>query len=115
MTMQQRGMPLVTTTFEIPGHKTKQLIGMVRGVTVRSRNMFGQIGAGFQTLFGGNITLYTELCEHARQEAYEIMVRHAQEVGANAILGTRYDANEIAGGVTEVLCYGTAAIVEPTG
>lgn len=106
-------VPLVTTTFEVPGHRTKHLYGIVRGITVRSRSAIGNIGASFQTLFGGNITIYTELCEHARQEAYDIMVSHAMQIGANAILGMRYDANEIAAGVTEVLCYGTAAVIEP--
>jgi uncharacterized protein YbjQ (UPF0145 family) len=87
-------------------------LGLVRGVTVRSRSVIGTIGAGLQTLFGGNITLWTELCEHARQEAYDLMVRHAEQMGANAIIGMRYDANEVAQGATEVLAYGTAVVIE---
>ena len=105
----------VTTAFELPGCRVSRSLGLVRGVTVRSRSVIGTIGAGLQTLFGGNITLWTELCEHARQEAYDLMVRHAEQMGANAIIGMRYDATEIAPGVTEVLCYGTAVVVEPAG
>ena len=86
---------------------------MVRGITVRSRSIIGNFGASIQTLFGGNITLYTELCERAREEAFDIMVQHGAQVGANAIIGMRYDANEIAQGVTEVLAYGTAVVIEP--
>ncbi len=103
---------LVTTTFTIDGYKVVKTLGLVRGITVRSRSIIGNIGAGIQTLFGGNITIYQELCERARQEAYEIMVYHAQQIGANAIIGMRYDANEVAAGVTEVLAYGTAVVVE---
>jgi uncharacterized protein YbjQ (UPF0145 family) len=88
-------------------------IGVVRGVTVRSRNAVASIGAGIQALFGGNVTLYTSLAEQARQEAYELLVRHAEKAGANAILAMRYDANEIMEGITEVLAYGTAVVVEP--
>jgi uncharacterized protein YbjQ (UPF0145 family) len=103
----------VTTAFELPGHRTVRSLGVVRGITVRSRSVIGSVGASIQTLFGGNISLYTELCEHARHEAWQIMLHHANELGANAIIGARYDANEIAQGVTEVLAYGTAVVVEP--
>ena len=103
---------LVTTAFTLDGYKVVRQLGLVRGITVRSRSIVGNIGAGIQTLFGGNITLYQELCEKARQEAYEIMMYHAQQIGANAIIGMRYDANEVAVGVTEVLAYGTAVVVE---
>ena len=102
----------VTTAFEFPGYRVARSLGVVRGLTVRSRSVVGTIGAGLQTLFGGNITLWTELCEHARTEAYELMVRHAEQMGANAVIGMRYDANEVAQGVTEVLAYGTAVVVE---
>jgi uncharacterized protein YbjQ (UPF0145 family) len=102
----------VTTAFELPGCRVSRSMGLVRGVTVRSRSVIGTIGAGLQTLFGGNISLWTELCEHARQEAYDLMVRHAEEMGANAIIGMRYDANEVAQGTTEVLAYGTAVVIE---
>ena len=104
---------LVATTNDLPGYRVTAHIGMVRGITVRSRSVIGSIGASIQTLFGGNISLYTELCERAREEAFEIMVQHGGQVGANAIIGMRYDANEIAQGVTEVLAYGTAVVVEP--
>src|ERR1700686_3362187 len=104
----------VTTCLEFPGYRVARTIGVVRGLTVRSRSVVGTIGAGLQTLFGGNITLWTELCEHARTEAYELMVRHAEQMGANAVIGMRYDANEVAQGVTEVLAYGTAVVVEVT-
>ena len=103
---------LVTTAFVLDGYKMVQQLGLVRGITVRSRSIVGNIGAGIQILFGGNISIYQELCERARQEAYEIMIRHAQMMGANAIIGMRYDANEVASGVTEVLAYGTAVVVE---
>ena len=102
----------VTTAFELPGHRVLQNLGMVRGIVVRSRSIVGSIGAALQTLFGGNITLYTQLCERARDDAYELMLRHAREMGANAVIGVRYDANDVAAGVTEVLAYGTAVIVE---
>ena len=102
----------VTTALEFPGYRVARSLGVVRGLTVRSRSVVGTIGAGLQTLFGGNITLWTELCEHARTEAYDLMVRHAEQMGANAIIGMRYDANEVAQGVTEVLAYGTAVVVE---
>ncbi|HMD13082.1 MAG TPA: YbjQ family protein [Bacteroidota bacterium] len=103
---------LVTTTFTLDGYRVTKQLGLVRGITVRSRSIIGNIGAGIQTLFGGNISLYQELCERARQEAYEIMMQHAQHMGANAVIGMRYDANEVASGVTEVLAYGTAVVVE---
>lgn len=103
---------LTTTTFELEGYRVVQTLGVVRGITVRSRSIFGTIGGSLQTLFGGNITLFSELCEKTRAEAFELMVGHAEEVGANAIVGIRYDATEIMQGVTEVLCYGTAVIVE---
>ena len=103
---------LITTTFTIDGYKVVKYLGVVRGITVRSRNMFATIGASLQTIVGGNITLFTELCEKTRGEAFEIMVQHADEMGANAIIGMRYDANEIMSGVTEVLAYGTAVVME---
>lgn len=103
---------MVTTTFVLDGYKVVRQLGLVRGITVRSRSIIGNIGAGIQILFGGNISIYQELCERARQEAYEIMLRHAQMMGANAIVGMRYDANEVSSGVTEVLAYGTAVVVE---
>lgn len=104
---------LVTTAFELPGYRVVRNLGVVRGIIVRSRSVIGSIGAGFQTLFGGNITLYTELCERARGDAFDLMVEHAAELGANAIIGARYDATEIMAGVAEVLAYGTAVVVEP--
>jgi uncharacterized protein YbjQ (UPF0145 family) len=103
----------VTTAFDLPGHRTVRNLGVVRGIVVRSRSIIGNIGAALQTLAGGNITLYTELCEKAREDAFRLMMDHAAEHGANAIVGVRYDANEVAAGVTEVLAYGTAVIVEP--
>jgi uncharacterized protein YbjQ (UPF0145 family) len=103
---------LTTTTFELEGYRIVQTLGVVRGITVRSRSIFGTIGGSLQTLFGGNITLFSELCEKTRAEAFELMVGHAEEIGANAIVGIRYDATEIMQGVTEVLCYGTAVTVE---
>ena len=104
---------MVTTAFELPGYRVRQNLGVVRGIVVRSRNIFVNIGAVFNQLVGGNITAWTNLCEQARREAFEIMIQHATEVGANAIIGARYDATEIATGVTEVLAYGTAVVVEP--
>jgi len=104
---------LVATTNDLAGHKIVRNIGVVRGIVVRSRSIVGNIGASIQSLFGGNITLYTSLCEQARAEAYQLMVQHAQEMGANAILAMRYDANEIAAGITEVLAYGTAVVATP--
>ena len=103
---------MVTTAFELPGCRVTRNLGVVRGITVRSRSVLGNLAGGLQTIFGGNITIYTELCEHARQEAFELMVQHADEMGANAIIGVRYDANEVMDGVTEVLAYGTAVIIE---
>lgn len=103
---------LVTTAFTIDGYKVTKNLGVVRGITVRSRSVIGNIGVAFQVLFGGNISLLQELCERARQDAFAIMMQHAQEIGANAIVGMRYDANEVMSGVTEVLAYGTAVVVE---
>ncbi|MEI8143635.1 MAG: YbjQ family protein [Candidatus Berkelbacteria bacterium] len=102
----------VTTALELPGVKIIENLGLVRGITVRSRSVFGMFGAGLQMLVGGNITLFTELCEKTREEAYEMMVKHAEDLGANAIVSVRYDSNEIAQGVSEVLCFGTAVIVK---
>lgn len=102
----------ITTTFGFEGYKVKENFGIVRGIIVRSRSIIGNIGAGLQSLVGGNITIYTKLCENARQDSYEIMIKHAREKGANAIIGVRYDANEVASGITEVLCYGTAVLIE---
>jgi len=103
----------ITTAFTLDGYKITKNMGIVRGITVRSRSVIGNIGASIQSLFGGNITLYVELCERAREDAFEIMVQHAQALGANAVIGMRYDANEIAPGITEVLAYGTAVNVTP--
>lgn len=103
----------VTTAFGFEGLQITRQLGVVRGITVRSRSILGNIGATLQTLVGGNITLYTELCEKARDEAFQIMLQHAAQMGANAVIGMRYDANEVAEGVTEVLAYGTAVVVEP--
>ena len=102
----------VTTAFELPGHRVVRNLGIVRGIVVRSRSIVGSLGASLQTLFGGNITLYTQLCERARAEASELMLRHAREMGANAVIGVRYDATEIGPGVTEVLAYGTAVNID---
>jgi uncharacterized protein YbjQ (UPF0145 family) len=102
----------VTTAFELPGHVIRQNVGIVRGIVVRSRSIVGTIGASLQTLVGGNITLYTELCENARADAFRLMLEHAAAQGANAVIGVRYDANEVTAGVTEVLAYGTAVVVE---
>jgi uncharacterized protein YbjQ (UPF0145 family) len=103
----------VTTGLTFEGQRITRHCGVVRGIVVRSRSIVGNIGAAFQTLFGGNITLYTQLCEHARQDAFDLMCRHAAAVGANAIVAMRYDANEVASGVTEVLAYGTAVVIQP--
>jgi uncharacterized protein YbjQ (UPF0145 family) len=103
----------VTTAFELPGFRVRRNFGVVRGIVVRSRSLFGTIGAGLQTLVGGNITLFSSLCEQTRQDAFDIMIEHAGALGANAIIGARYDATEIMQGVTEVLAYGTAVEVEP--
>jgi uncharacterized protein YbjQ (UPF0145 family) len=102
---------MTTTTFELDGFRVKKHLGVVRGIVVRSRSVFGTIGGMLHTLIGGNITLFTNLCEKTREEAFDMMVSHAEEIGANAVVGIRYDATEIMGGVTEVLCYGTAVIV----
>ena len=104
---------MTTTTFALDGFQTVQTLGVVMGITVRSRNIFGTMWAGLQTIRGGNIEVFTELCNKARQEAFELMLEHAEQHGANAIVGVRYDANEIMQGVTEVLCYGTGVVVEP--
>ena len=104
---------MVTTAFEIPNYRIVQNLGVVRGIVVRSRNVFANIGAAFQTLVGGNITVWTTLCEQTRSDAFDIMIQHATEVGANAVIGARYDTTELSQGVTEVLAYGTAVIVEP--
>jgi uncharacterized protein YbjQ (UPF0145 family) len=104
---------MTTTAFELTGHRTVKTLGVVRGIIVRSRSIFGTIGAGLQTLVGGNITILTNLCEKTRQDALEQMLAHAQALGANAVIGLRYDATEVMDGVTEVLCYGTAVVVEP--
>ncbi|MCX6574782.1 MAG: YbjQ family protein [Candidatus Aminicenantes bacterium] len=103
---------MTTTAFTIDGYQITKSLGVVRGIIVRSRSVFGTIGAGIQTLVGGNITLFSELCEQTRADAFEMMVSHAQEIGANAVIGVRYDATEIMQGVTEVLCYGTAVVVK---
>ena len=102
----------VTTALELPGYRIVRNLGMVRGIVVRSRSVVGTIGASLQTLVGGNITLFTELCEGTREEAFELMLQHAAERGANAVIAMRYDANEVMAGVTEVLSYGTAVVVE---
>lgn len=104
---------MVTTAFELPGYRIVRNLGVVRGITVRSRSIVGNFLGGIQTLFGGNITIYTELCEQARGETYRDMAKHARMLGANAIIGMRYDATDIMTGLTEVLCYGTAVVVEP--
>jgi uncharacterized protein YbjQ (UPF0145 family) len=104
-----------TTAFSLEGQRITKTLGVVRGIIVRSRSVVGNIGASLQTLFGGNISLYTNLCERARSDAFELMLKHAQQLGANAVIGIRYDATEIMAGVTEVLCYGTAVVVESAG
>ena len=104
---------MVTTAFELPGYRVRQSLGVVRGIVVRSRNLFVNIGAVFNSMVGGNITAWTNLCESTRRDAFDIMIQHATELGANAIIGARYDATEVTGGVTEVLAYGTAVIVVP--
>jgi uncharacterized protein YbjQ (UPF0145 family) len=105
---------MVTTGIELQNFRVTKNVGVARGIIVRSRSIVGNIGAGIQTLFGGNITLYTQLCEQSREQAFDLMLKHAAEMGANAVIGMRFDATEIAAGVTEVLAYGTAVIVEPT-
>ena len=103
---------MTTTAFELEGYTVRKNLGIVRGITVRSRSVIGTLGASLQTLIGGNISLFTELCERARVEAFELMLQHAAQMGANAIIGVRYDATEVMQGVSEVLCYGTAVVVE---
>jgi uncharacterized protein YbjQ (UPF0145 family) len=103
---------LVTTNIQLDGYRVVRNLGVVRGIVVRSRSLIGNIGAGFQILFGGNISLYSQLCEQTRRDAFELMMEHATQVGANAVIAFRYDATEIMGGVTEVLAYGTACVVE---
>ena len=102
---------MTTTTFAIDGYRVVKQLGVVRGIVVRSRSLLGTIGGSLQTIFGGNITLFTELCENTRGEAFDMMVKHAEELGANAVVGIRYDATELMSGVSEVLCYGTAVVV----
>ena len=104
--------PLTTTAFDLPGYRITKSFGVVRGIIVRSRSIIGNIGAGLQSIFGGNISLYTSLCERARADAFNDMIAHAGQLGANAVIGVRYDATEIAAGISEVLCYGTAVYVE---
>jgi len=104
---------MITGTFELPGYNVVKNLGIVRGITVRSRSVVGNVLGGLQSLFGGNITVYTELCEQARTEAFNLMCKHADQIGANAIIALRYDATELMDGLTEVLCYGTAVRVEP--
>jgi len=104
---------MVTTAFDIPNYRVVQNLGVVRGIVVRSRNVFATIGAQLQTIVGGNITVWTTLCEQTRVDAFEIMIQHATEIGANAVIGARYDTTELSAGVTEVLAYGTAVVVEP--
>ncbi len=105
---------MVTTAMELSGYRIRRNLGMVRGITVRSRSIVGNFLGGLQSLFGGNITIYTELCEQARDETYRDMLQHARQLGANAIIAVRYDATDVMAGLTEVLCYGTAVVVEPT-
>ena len=104
---------LTTTGFELPGYRITKSFGVVRGIIVRSRSIVGNVGASIQSLFGGNITLYTSLCERARDDAFQLMLSHAGDVGAKAVIGVRYDATEVGPGITEVLCYGTAVFVTP--
>jgi uncharacterized protein YbjQ (UPF0145 family) len=104
---------MVTTTFDIDGYRVVRNLGVVRGIVVRSRSVLGTLGASLQTMVGGNISLFTELCEKARGEAFDLMIQHASELGANAVIGVRYDATDVMQGVTEVLAYGTAVVVEP--
>src|SRR3982075_4151823 len=104
---------MITSTFELPGHTIAKNLGIVRGITVRSRSIVGNFVGGIQSIFGGNITIYTNLCEQAREETYQLMCEHARKHGANAIIAMRYDATELMAGLTEVLCYGTAVVVEP--
>ncbi|UOE51614.1 YbjQ family protein [Mucilaginibacter sp. SMC90] len=103
---------LITTSTSLEGYKVTRHLGVVRGITVRSRSALGNIAGGFQSLFGGRLSIYVELCENAREEAYQLLIQHAQAIGANAIINMRYDANEVMQGITEVLAYGTAVVVE---
>ncbi len=102
----------ITTATDLPGYRVVRNLGVVRGITVRSRSVIGTIGAGLQSLIGGNITIWAQLCEHTRSEAFDLLAQHAEQMGANAVIAMRYDANEIAQGVAEVLAYGTAVVVE---
>jgi uncharacterized protein YbjQ (UPF0145 family) len=111
--MARVDLSMITTSNELPNYRVTKNLGLVRGIVVRSRSIVGNIGAGLQALIGGNITLYTELCERAREDAFELLLQHAAEHGANAVVAMRYDANEVAAGITEVLAYGTAVVVEP--
>ena len=104
---------MTSTSFELDGYRTARTLGVVRGIVVRSRSIFGTIGAGLQTLVGGNITLLTNLCEKTREDSFNLMLQHAEQLGANAVIGIRYDATEVLQGVTEVLAYGTAVVVQP--
>jgi uncharacterized protein YbjQ (UPF0145 family) len=104
---------MTTTAFELPGYRVSRNLGVVRGITVRSRSIFGTIGGALQTLAGGNISLFTELCEKTRAEAFDMMVAHAEQLGATAVVGIRYDATELMQGVTEMVCYGTAVVAQP--
>ncbi len=103
---------MITTNIELSGYRVTKSLGVVRGITVRSRSLFGNIAGGFQTLFGGKISIYSELCEKTREEAFQLLLQHAEQKGANAVINMRYDANEVISGVTEVLAYGTAVWVE---
>ena len=105
---------MVTTSFSFDGYRIVKPLGVVRGITVRSRSIVGTIGGTLQTLFGGNITLFTELCEKTREESFDLMIRHAEQLGANAVIGARYDTTDVLQGVSEVLCYGTAVVIEKT-
>jgi uncharacterized protein YbjQ (UPF0145 family) len=108
-------LSMTTTAFALDGYRTVKTLGLVRGISVRSRSIFGTIGGSLQTLFGGNITLFTNLCEKTRSEAFDLMMEHAEAIGANAVIGVRYDATDVLQGVSEVLCYGTAVLVEKIG
>ena len=107
--------PFTTTAFELPGYRITRSFGVVRGIMVRSRSVVGNFGASIQSIFGGNISIYTSLCERTREDTFNLMLTHAGQLGANAVIGVRYDATEIAPGITEVLCYGTAVFVEKAG
>ena len=103
---------LITTGLDLPGYKVASTLGLVRGIIVRSRSVVGNLGASIQSIFGGNITIYSDLCERARRDAYDLMAEHAESLGANGIICVRYDATELMPGITEVLCYGTAVLVQ---